>query len=80
MTINPAGERHVYRQLADILRDQIMRGQLRGQFPSEARLQSDYRVSRGTARHAAQVLRDEGLIRKTVGRGYFVVPRAERPG
>lgn len=81
MTIDPDGERHVYRQLADILRAQITSGELPGgaRLPSEARLRREYRVSRHTARHAVGLLVAEGLVRTVVGRGQFVVPETERP-
>ncbi len=54
----------VYLQLAAILRGQIERGELvpRQPLPSESYLTGHYGVSRGTARRAVQVLRDEGLV------------------
>jgi len=66
----------VYAQLADILRGQIDRGELvaRQPLPSETYLVQHYGVSRGTARRAVAVLRDEGLVRTIAQRGTYVVP------
>jgi GntR family transcriptional regulator len=64
----------VYLQLAAILRGQIERGELvpRQPLPSESYLVGQYGVSRGTARRAVQVLRDEGLVRTIPQRGTYV--------
>ena len=42
--------------------------------PSEATLQQEYGVSRGTARHAVAVLRERGLVFTVQGRGTYVGP------
>ena len=67
----------VYLQLAAILRGQIERRELvpRQPLPSESYLTGRYGVSRGTARRAVEVLRDEGLVRTVIGRGVYVVPQ-----
>ncbi len=64
----------VYLQLAAILRGQIKRGELvpRQPLPSESYLTGAYGVSRGTARRAVQVLRDEGLVHTIPQRGTYV--------
>ena len=64
----------VYLQLAAILRGQIQRGELapRQPLPSESYLVGHYGVSRGTARRAVEVLRDEGLVRTIAQRGTSV--------
>ena len=64
----------VYLQLAAILRGQIERGELvrRQPLPSESYLVGHYGVSRGTARRAVQVLRDEGLVVTIPQRGTYV--------
>lgn len=66
----------MYVQLADILRDQIRRGELqpRRPLPSIRTLQQTYEVSDGTVKKAVQILRDEGLVRTVTGRGVFVSP------
>jgi GntR family transcriptional regulator len=65
----------VYLQLAGILRGQIERRELvpRQPLPSESYLTGRYGVSRGTARRAVEVLRDEGLVRTIPQRGTYVL-------
>ena len=67
----------VYLQLTAILRGQIERGELvpRQPLPSESYLVGHYGVSRGTARRAVQVLRDEGLVVTIPQRGTYVSER-----
>ena len=81
MTIDPEGERPIYQQLADVLREMIMSGELPAgrALPSEQVLRQIHGVSRGTARHAAALLVAEGLLRTSPGRGHYVVPAKERP-
>ncbi|MGX4657129.1 winged helix-turn-helix domain-containing protein [Micromonospora sp. SCSIO 07396] len=68
--INSAAERAVYRQLADVLREQIAAGQPPpGELlPSTLRIGQEHGLGRETVRRALRVLRDEGLI--VVERGY----------
>jgi GntR family transcriptional regulator len=67
-----------YRQLATILRAQIMSGELAGRLPSEKTLMQEYGLAMGTVRKALAVLRDEELIQTTPGWGSYV--RSEAPG
>jgi DNA-binding GntR family transcriptional regulator len=64
----------LYVQLAAILRRAIESGQLapRDPVPSESYLMGEHDVSRGTVRHALEILRAEGLIQTFPGRGTFV--------
>jgi GntR family transcriptional regulator len=64
----------LYVQLAAILRRAIESGQVRPRqpVPSESYLMGEHGVSRGTVRHALEILRDEGLIQTFPGRGTFV--------
>jgi GntR family transcriptional regulator len=80
--IDPEGEQHIYRQVAEILRALIASGELVAgrPLPSENALRQEFGISRGTARHAAQLLVDAGLVRTSVGRGHFVIRPDERPG
>ena len=77
MTLNPADSRPMYQQLAAELRDQIKSGGLKqgDRIPTEAELAERWEVSRNTIRLAIDVLRNEGLITSSQGRGNFV--RAE---
>lgn len=77
MTIDHDGDVPVYRQLADILRGQIKRGELppRRALPSINRLAQEYGIARGSVEKAVQVLRDEGLVHTVIGRGVYVVAK-----
>lgn len=72
--IDPTSDRATYRQIADRLRDSILSGDLieGGQLPSERALMDSYGAARGTVRQAIGLLRSEGLIEVTHGRGGFV--------
>ena len=76
-TVDPAGDRAVYKQIADHLRTAIGRGGLRegDQLPSEAQLMEHYGVARMTIRNALRVLQDEGLVTAEHGRGVYVRAR-----
>jgi DNA-binding GntR family transcriptional regulator len=67
-----------YVQVADHIRDQILRGELRpgDEIPSERRIVEEWRISRPTATRALAALRAEGLVEARQGSGTFV---RERP-
>ena len=69
-----------YRQVAAILRGRIESGDLAPgrRLPSIADLVQTYGIARTTAAKSLRVLADEGLIRQVPGRGWFVVPEADR--
>jgi DNA-binding GntR family transcriptional regulator len=77
--IDPSADRAVFRQLADLLRDQIVTGVLGpgDPLPSELRLAQEYGLSRTTVRQAIAILRAEGLVNVERPRGTFV--RAAAP-
>ncbi|GAA3602875.1 hypothetical protein GCM10022419_104000 [Nonomuraea rosea] len=68
----------LYKQVADMVRDQIERGELKAgdPVPSEATLEKDYEIARTTARRVARELREMGLAYTVQGEGTFV----GRPG
>jgi GntR family transcriptional regulator len=70
-----------YQQVAAILRDQIMSGQIppRRPIPSVTTLQQAYGIARGTVRKAVALLADEGLVVIRPGWGTFVVPEDQLP-
>jgi DNA-binding GntR family transcriptional regulator len=72
--IDPSADRAVFRQLADLLRDQITSGALRpgDPLPSELRLAQEYGLSRTSVRQAIAILRTEGLVNVERPRGTFV--------
>lgn len=69
--IDPSDDRAVYKQLADILREQIETGELGpgARLPSEQHLGQAYHLSRDSVRDALQILRGEGLIVTVSGVG-----------
>jgi DNA-binding GntR family transcriptional regulator len=78
MKITPPVSR--YQQVADQLRDAILRGEYQpGQaLPSEAQLSREYELSRPTVRNAIALLQAEGLVDVEHGRGMFVRSRPPR--
>jgi GntR family transcriptional regulator len=64
----------LYKQLANVIRDEIARGEYApGELlPSEAQMSERYKVSRPTVRQALIALRTEGLIEVRMGKGSFV--------
>src|ERR687889_1793242 len=72
--IDPSADRAVFRQLADLLRNQIESGELGpgDPLPSELRLAQEYGISRTTVRQAIAQLRTEGLVTVERPRGTFV--------
>lgn len=74
--IDPTADRAVFRQLADLLRDQISSGTLGpgDPLPSELRLAQEYGLSRTSVRQAIAILRTEGLVNVERPRGTFVRP------
>ena len=72
--IDPSADRAVFRQLADILRNQIDSGELGpgDPLPSELRLAQEFTISRTTVRQAIAQLRTEGLVSVERPRGTFV--------
>ena len=77
MTVDKEGETPVYRQLAEILRAQIESGKLT-RLPSIKTLAQEHEIARGSVERAVKILKDDGLIRTSAGRGLFVVPKDER--
>jgi DNA-binding GntR family transcriptional regulator len=63
-----------YLQIANFLRDQIVRGDLppSAEVPSERQIAQEWNVSRPTATRALQVLRYQGLVESRQGAGTYV--------
>lgn len=77
MDFDAPGARPLYRRIADDLRAAIASGTLRpgDKVPSERELARRYGTANMTARQALGVLKDEGLVVTSQGRGSFVRPR-----
>jgi GntR family transcriptional regulator len=75
--IDPMSGVPVYRQLADLLRAEIVRGKFppRTPLPSAKTLAQEHGIAIGTVTKAVDVLREEGLVRTIPGRGVWVVDR-----
>lgn len=67
----------LYRQLADLLRQQILSGEIPplSPLPSGKTLVETYGIARGTVEKAIRVLQSEGLARTVPGRGVYVTER-----
>lgn len=74
---DPRSYKPAYREVADALRSKIAAGEFGpgDQMPSETKLQTEFNVSRITARSAIDLLRQEGLVVVEHGRGVFVPER-----
>jgi len=81
MTIDHYGDVPIYQQLADILRKQILSGELapRRPIPSKKTLTQQHAIAGGTVDRAVDLLKAEGLVKTVPGRGIYVVPPDERP-
>lgn len=66
------------RQIAAILREQILSGELRRALPSRKTIMQEYGVASATADKAVRILKAEGLVRTSFGLGNFVIPPEER--
>ncbi len=55
-----------------MLRRQIKDGALTARLPSVKSLSQEHGISHITAEKALAVLRDEGMIRSVIGKGYYV--------
>lgn len=69
----------LYRQVADILREQILSNELDAgdPLPTEDQLAYSYGLSRVTVRKSLELLANEGLIIRQPGKGTFVEKRAK---
>ena len=69
-----------YNLIAENLRDRILSGDLQPgeQLPPERALCEDFGASRITIRRAVQILEEESLVRRSQGRGTFVIASPSR--
>ncbi|MEU5994829.1 GntR family transcriptional regulator [Spirillospora sp. NPDC047418] len=68
-----------YAQLAGVLRQRIESGALApgDPIPSETALEAEFDLARGTIRKAVAMLREEGVIVTTRGKGSYVADQSE---
>lgn len=65
----------LYLQLAALLRRRIESGKLTGRVPSVKALSEEYGISHITAEKAMDVLKREGPVTTTIGKGTYVAGR-----
>ena len=75
MTLDRNSLTPLYQQLAGDLRNRITSGELTGKIPPIVDLAADYDVSEATVRTAISVLKEEGVVGTSRGRGTFVTSR-----
>jgi GntR family transcriptional regulator len=77
MTLSPDDSRPASQQVADVIRAEISSGALSAgaKVPSVRSLAERFGVAPMTAQSAIEILRDEGLIYTSPGRGSFVRDR-----
>ncbi len=77
MSLDQSSSKALYRQLADLLRSAIQRGDYQAgePIPSESELMAEHGVSRTTVRQAMAILGNEGMIVIGHGRRATVRPR-----
>ncbi len=80
--IDPLGPVPPYRQIAAIIKRQIVSGHYapNTRIPTETELVETYEVARSTARRAIAALRDEGLVYTVPARGTYVAERGHSTG
>ena len=68
------GNKPMYRQIADALREKISAGELKpgDALPTESSLQEAFNVSRVTVRHALKLLTEEQIVESIQGSGTYV--------
>jgi DNA-binding GntR family transcriptional regulator len=78
VSIDHEAEQPIYQQVAALLRARIEAGEITRRMPSLKSVEQEFGVSHGSVEKAFGLLRSEGLIRPVIGRGYYVIPAAER--
>lgn len=64
----------IYKQLAEVIRDQVLKGELRpgDQLPGEWELAKSYKISRSSVRSTIDLLVNSGMVVKIHGKGNFI--------
>jgi len=71
--IDSASPDHAYVQLAELLRQRILSGDIAPRLPSLTDLTGETHLAVGTVRRAIEVLACERLVQRVPGRGTFVI-------
>jgi GntR family transcriptional regulator len=77
MEFDPLAPVPRYRQIAEIIKGRIERGELEPDrpIPSEVAMEQEFGVARATARRAVALLREWGLVVTVPGLGTYVAKR-----
>jgi DNA-binding transcriptional regulator YhcF (GntR family) len=70
--IDPDSAVPPYEQVAKMMRDEIVQGNLVGRIPSIHTIAGHHQVSHRTAARALSILKGEGMIVSVPGQGHFV--------
>lgn len=81
-TFDPADERPLYRQLADLIADDIKSGKIPAgaKLPTVRDLAARAGISRGTVKHAYDALAQLGLVERAQGSGTFAADAKKAAG
>lgn len=82
IVINPSSIIPMYKQVLNILNEQIASGELKSgdKLPSEAELMRLFKVSRITIRAAITEMVEDGILERSQGKGTFVaLPKTKHP-
>lgn len=79
--LDPDDRMPLYRQLADLIRDQITSGRIppRHAVPSKRTLRETHGVSARTIDDAMGILKDQGYLETEMGKGLYVRERRHWP-
>jgi GntR family transcriptional regulator len=77
--IDESSPEHSYLQLARLLREQIVSGEIDSLLPSITELTEETGLAVGTVRRAIKVLIDDGLVHTVPGRGTYVAQPRRSP-
>jgi len=69
----------IYKQMADLIRHQVLRGELGpgDQLPSEWSLAITFKISRSSVRRAIELLSQTGMVTRIHGKGNYIRDRSE---
>ncbi|MFD3578017.1 GntR family transcriptional regulator [Streptomyces sp. NPDC058644] len=73
-----ASPRGTYLQISESLRQQIEKGKISDELPSEAELMRTFGVGRSTVGRALKALKADGVIESVQGAGWFVTGTGDR--
>ncbi|MFC4611511.1 GntR family transcriptional regulator [Streptomyces maoxianensis] len=73
-----ASPRDTYLQVSESLREKIRMGEITERLPSQAKLMTEYSVSRSTIERALGALKTAGVVESVQGAGWYVAGTGDR--